>query len=209
MTACPIKAKFRWSLLGKRGGGGCVNEPSEVYNDTDIVHESAKCEHIIELNKVYNGTEMVYECEQITEHSEAYNDTEVVHESAACERVTESCKVYYDTESVRDIVACELNPEYDDDLKGAQNFSKSAEFEHSALLAEHIKEKNKYHMTLDEKSNLQIPSNLLQRFGTAAVCIVLLIFISGLYDFTLHLQIRKYDGLTYCGRIAKIITTAF
>ena len=62
---------------------------------------------------------------------------------------------------------------------------------------------------LDEKSNLQIPSNLLQRFGTAAVCIVLLIFISGLYDFTLHLQIRKYDGLTYCGRIAKIITTAF
>ena len=63
--------------------------------------------------------------------------------------------------------------------------------------------------TLDEKSNLQIPSNLLQRFGTAAVCIVLLIFISGLYDFTLHLQIRKYDGLTYCGRIAKIITTAF
>ena len=64
-------------------------------------------------------------------------------------------------------------------------------------------------MTLDEKSNLQIPSNLLQRFGTAAVCIVLLIFISGLYDFTLHLQIRKYDGLTYCGRIAKIITTAF
>ena len=63
--------------------------------------------------------------------------------------------------------------------------------------------------TLDEKSNLQIPSNLLQRFGTAAVCIALLIFISGLYDFTLHLQIRKYDGLTYCGRIAKIITTAF
>ena len=45
-------------------------------NDTDIVHESAKCEHIIELNKVYNGTEIVYECEQITEHSEAYNDTE-------------------------------------------------------------------------------------------------------------------------------------
>ena len=64
-------------------------------------------------------------------------------------------------------------------------------------------------LPLDEKSNLQIPSNLLQRFGTAAVCIVLLIFISGLYDFTLHLQIRKYDGLTYCGRIAKIITTAF
>ena len=64
-------------------------------------------------------------------------------------------------------------------------------------------------ITLDEKSNLQIPSNLLQRFGTAAVCIVLLIFISGLYDFTLHLQIRKYDGLTFCGRIAKIITTAF
>ena len=64
-------------------------------------------------------------------------------------------------------------------------------------------------VALDEKSNLQISSNLLQRFGTAAVCIVLLIFISGLYDFTLHLQIRKYDGLTYCGRIAKIITTAF
>ena len=62
-------------------------------------------------------------------------------------------------------------------------------------------------ITLDEKFNLQIPSNLLQRFGTAAVCIALLIFISGLYDFTLHLQIRKYDGLTYCGRIAK--TTAF
>ena len=66
-----------------------------------------------------------------------------------------------------------------------------------------------YDISLDEKSNLQIPSNLLQRFGTAAVCIVLLIFISGLYDFTLHLQIRKYDGLTYCGRITKIITTAF
>ena len=65
------------------------------------------------------------------------------------------------------------------------------------------------HKSLDEKSNLQIPSNLLQRFGTAAVCIVLLIFISDLYDFTLHLQIRKYDGLTYCCRIAKIITTAF
>ena len=44
--------------------------------------------------------------------------------------------------------------------------------------------------SLDEKSNLQIPSNLLQRFGTAAVCIVLLIFISGLYDFTLHLQLE-------------------
>ena len=64
-------------------------------------------------------------------------------------------------------------------------------------------------LALDEKSNLQIFSNLLQRFGTAAVCIALLIFIAGLYDFTLHLQIRKYDGLTYCGRIAKIITTAF
>ena len=64
-------------------------------------------------------------------------------------------------------------------------------------------------ISLDEKSNLQIPSNLLQRFGTAAVCIALLIFISGLYDFTLHLHIRKYEGLTYCGRIAKIITTAF
>ena len=63
--------------------------------------------------------------------------------------------------------------------------------------------------SLDEKSNLQIPSNLLQRFGTAAVCIALLIFTSGLSDFTLHLQIRKYDGLTYCGRITKIITTAF
>ena len=64
-------------------------------------------------------------------------------------------------------------------------------------------------VTLDEKSNLQIPSNLLQRFGTAAVCIALLIFISGLYDFTLHLQIRKNDGLTYCSCITKIITTAF
>ena len=51
--------------------------------------------------------------------------------------------------------------------------------------------------------------NILKKFRNAAGCMVLLIIIFAMCDFTLHLQIRNYVGLTYCGRIAKVVITTF